>query len=534
MVLATIRRLFREMLDSKDRLSSIIRSMADPLVVLDSEGKIQVVNQAAIERLEYSAVELIGQPIEKILRDLKDQPMPHSALDTQLGKEIESILVTKRNDRIPCLVSSARLKGSTGRSEGIVCLARDISERKKAEAKAREMQLQLLQASKLVSLGTIGSGVAHELNNPLTIVKASAEVIIESGKATTEIRKRAKEIIRCSDRMKKLTDHLRTFARESKENDWTQIDVNEPIRNSLMLLTGKLRVHDIKLKLTLSAHQPRIWGDSSKLESVFQNLITNSRDAFDEISDDRQKSIRITSRENDAGGITVEYEDNATGIAPENINRVFDPFFTTKEVGKGTGLGMSIIHGIVKQHRGQIEMDSELGRGTKFVLTFPADRRATPRESGKVIRAKKKVKASPTPRIPVHAPKKGATLLIVDDEPGIAQLLELMVKNTFAATVFNDPRQACAKMEKTKFDLIITDMNMPHLSGQGILAKAKECQPETPVVIMTGHGEEDPKVKKALADGAVGVLDKPFADGKSVRAYLLQTLAAGKARQKAA
>jgi two-component system, cell cycle sensor histidine kinase and response regulator CckA len=531
-VLRTIRRLFREVLDTKDHLGSIIGSMNDSLFVVDSEGRIAMANQTALEYLGYAELELKGKPAGELFLSAKNNPISRSELQTlshELVRDLEAALLAKGGKRIPVLVSAAKLRDSTGREVGMVCVARDISERKKAEEEANRAQLQLMQASKLASLGTIGSGVAHEIKNPLTIVKASAGLILRSSKASRSIKSEAAEIIRCSERIHKITDHLLTFARETRQEDWKQLDVNGPIRDSLILLKAKLRGQEIKLKLTLAPTLPKIHGDSSQLESVFQNLLTNSLDAFEGLPSDRPKHIQITTSEPEPGIILVVYEDDASGIPAEIVDRVFDPFFTTKAVGKGTGLGMSIIHGIVQKHRGTIKLDTEVGRGTKFTFQFPADARAaaeTPKaRAPKRPAAKAEKLTGPAPQV-----------LIIDDEPRIAELLKLMLGKGFNATVMTDSRQARDLIEKKPFDVVITDLQMPHVSGHAILQKVKQCQPSTPVVLMTGYGEADPKVKKALEEGAFGVLDKPFSDPGTVRSTLLGFLTASRAakRKKAA
>ncbi|RMD94795.1 MAG: response regulator [Calditrichaeota bacterium] len=243
----------------------------------------------------------------------------------------------------------------------------------------KETQAQLVQAGKLAALGTLGAGVAHELNNPLTVVSAEADEILDAVNHgyldQNLVVVSAQNIKSHAERMRVIIDHIRQFARDDKNSEWKKISINDPIRDSLILLRTQLESLGIEILLELDENLPKIWGHHNKLESIFQNLITNARDAFKNIKDRRHKTIKIRSYQKDRDKIVVEVADNACGIPKDVLPNIFNPFFTTKDVGSGTGLGLSITHSNVKEHGGEISVISKAGEGTTFILTFPLERR---------------------------------------------------------------------------------------------------------------------------------------------------------------
>ncbi len=383
---------------------------------------------------------------------------------------------------------------------------------KQSDMERQDIQGQLVQSAKLASIGTLASGVAHELKNPPTSVMGYARLIEKDDLNNDHTRERAEKMLTSATRMEKIIDHLRTYARESKREDWQRINVNDAITNSLVLLKKQMERKGISLLVNLSFDLEKIWGDVTQLESCFQNLLTNSRDSFQDVGDERERKISITSR-NGPKHVIINYKDNAMGMDSDTLARMFDPFFTTKAQGKGTGLGMSITMGIVESHRAMIEVKSTEGYGTEFSLKFPFDRRKRPRNE---------VEGDHSDQVneEEHSKSSSIKVLIIDDEPGISEVLADYLGPQFKCTMKNDSRSALQTIEKENFDIIITDMRMPHATGVDILYKAKECQPHTPVIIMSGYSEEDINVQHALTKGARGLLSKPFPEPEEVIRFL--------------
>ncbi len=256
---------------------------------------------------------------------------------------------------------------------------------KEADDKLKETQAQLAQAGKLATLGTLGAEIAHELNNPLTVVSAEADELIEAlgnGSLDKEFAAiSAKNIKKYAERMRVIIDHIRRYSRDDKNSAWERVHINSPINDSLILLKSQLADSGISIELSLDENLPEMWGHINKLESIFQNLLTNAADAFNSVKDNRPKKLLISSSLENRNRILVKIKDNAGGMSKVVKSNIFKSFFTTKAVGKGTGLGLAIVQNLVKEHRGIIHVASQEGRGTEFTLNFPLERRITHTEN---------------------------------------------------------------------------------------------------------------------------------------------------------
>ena len=239
--------------------------------------------------------------------------------------------------------------------------------------------MQLLQSARLVSLGQMAAGMAHELNQPLTVVETTAGDIclrLMEGLPleTDELREMMEDVRGVVDRMAGTVDHLRVFSRDVSEEPRQAMDVNEVIESSLKMMSTQLENHGIDLSLDLSDALPKVWGHPHPLEQVVLNLLSNARDTVDERAEMEEagydKRIQIRTRAED-NAVVIEVEDNGVGMDEATRQRLFEPFFTTKDADRGTGLGLSIIYAIVRNHDGQITVESEPGVGTTFRVMLP-------------------------------------------------------------------------------------------------------------------------------------------------------------------
>ena len=242
---------------------------------------------------------------------------------------------------------------------------------------SRELQMQLLQSARLVSLGQMAAGVAHELNQPLGGISATAEDyylrLQENMSVSSEqIAETFKRILGMVDRMSNTVEHLRIFSRDTSQEPGKPLNLNEVIQSSLDIIGTQLKNHSIDVKLELAPELSQMIGHPYQVEQIFLNLLGNARDALDAQSASNTifKTITISTRQN-ANTIIATIQDNGTGIDPEHLNRIFEPFYTTKPADKGTGLGLSITYAIVKNHGGNITCTSTKDKGTTFEVTFP-------------------------------------------------------------------------------------------------------------------------------------------------------------------
>ena len=268
-------------------------------------------------------------------------------------------------------------------------LKQEIAERnraeeslKKAYQELKQTQSQLVQSGKLASIGELAAGVAHELNQPLMVIRGNAQLIqrnISKGKLKIEdMHKQIEPIEKNTKRMMTIINHLRAFSRQSKA-EYYALNVNNVIEESFLMVGEQLRLRNIEVKKSLDPQLPQIKGDTNQLEQVFLNLITNARDAIMEKFDNEKpmngdtESMEIITKPSDTDDSLIEilFKDSGSGIKEKDQTNIFDPFYTTKEVGKGTGLGLSISYGIINDHKGQIEVAETGPEGTMFKVTLP-------------------------------------------------------------------------------------------------------------------------------------------------------------------
>ncbi len=251
-------------------------------------------------------------------------------------------------------------------------------ERKKGEKLKQDLELKMLSQAKLASLGEMATGIAHEINQPLTFINSILQFSIENitnGRLNHgEIIEDFRKALGCVSRINQIVNHLRVFGRENP-NSRNLSDITTILDNSLILMHERLRLKNIKLQREVDPGIPQILCNAFRLEQVLINLFQNAIHAIEErnqaVGTKRGGEIRVAIRRL-TSSIRIEFADNGCGMSPETRAKMFEPFFTTKEVGKGTGLGLSIANGIIAEHNGDIACESEVGKGTTFIITLPA------------------------------------------------------------------------------------------------------------------------------------------------------------------
>ncbi len=249
----------------------------------------------------------------------------------------------------------------------------EIAERMKAEDGRRALEVKALAQSKLATLGQVATGVAHEVNQPLTFINTMIQGVqedLELGDLDEEaLKKRLAQAVRQVERINAIVTHLRTFGR-ADEAAMREVSLATVLDNTLLLLGESLRLRNVKVERRVEEGVPAIWGNANQLEQVFINMVKNSVDAFPDGTQDATVGVGLDQSE-DGTTVRVTFSDNGVGIAPAHLPRIYEPFFTTKAVGEGTGLGLSIVYGIVADHDGTIECQSEYTKGTTFTVTLP-------------------------------------------------------------------------------------------------------------------------------------------------------------------
>ncbi len=256
--------------------------------------------------------------------------------------------------------------------DGVFQMLRDLDESEReleeACAKLKETQKQLIQSTKLNALGELAADLAHEINQPLTVIKGLSHSLLRDSPPHTQEHEKLKLIAESARRMESVIRHLRVFSRVDAE-EFSPIDLNSVIRDAFVMVAEVLKSHSIEVRLSLGPLPP-VMGSANRLEQVVINLVNNAKDAME-----GGGVLDISTQAVDCGGhrlATLAVKDNGCGIPDGVIGKVFDPFYTTKAAGKGTGLGLSISYSIIKEHKGEITVESSPAKGTSFVISIPA------------------------------------------------------------------------------------------------------------------------------------------------------------------
>lgn len=355
---------------SEEKLRFYLDNSPDAIYILDANAAFLYGNRAAEKFIGYSREELIGKsflelsllPQEDLLKAARLFALSRAGKPTG-PDELE--LIRKDGSRV-LLEISTYPTWEEGKLE-VIGIARDITERKRAEEEKRKLEEQFRLAGRLAAVGELAAGVAHELNNPLAAIQGYAQFLVSRGDIDAGIRKDVEIIYREALRAGKITQNLLSFARRH-EPERRLISINEVIEKTIELHAHQMRVNNIELEVELAPDLPETMADFHQMQQVFVNIMNNAEQAMVEAHNGGKL---IVKSEADDGMIRVSFKDDGPGISEENMKRIFDPFFTTKEVGKGTGLGLSICYGIVEAHGGRIYARSKLGEGATFIVEIP-------------------------------------------------------------------------------------------------------------------------------------------------------------------
>lgn len=380
---------------------------------------------------------------------------------------------------------------------------RDSLEQKVRErtAKLEATQNELVQAAKLSSLGQLVSGVAHEINNPLTTILGFSELMLARADLDPRLQPQLQAIREESMRLKSLVANLSSFARHAPQRI-TRMDLREALDRLSDLRRYQLAAANIALRYERPAAPVWVQADKDQLVQVFFNLVLNAEQAIASI---RSKGDIWLACGVENGRAWATVRDNGPGISPSVRERIFDPFFTTKPVGQGTGLGLSISHGIIQQHHGTITAESAEGQGTIMRISLPlaepsADPAAEP-AAGPGARAA--TMQATTPRL---------RALVIDDEPAITRLVQQFLEtHGWQYVALNDSTAVESCLDREKFDLVICDLKMPGRNGLEILRLLRENRPELArrFLLMTGN-LADAEQKESAELAGVPILRKPF------------------------
>jgi PAS domain S-box-containing protein len=462
-------------------------AVSDLICIIDSEGRILRSNRAMSERLHTRYQQLIGASCCQILhgKDVRPSTCPHrqtlaDGAPHQWEDELEGI--GGRFD-----INVFPLRDAAGKLIGAVHVARDITERKRTETERAHLKAQLNQKRTLEALGSLAAGISHDFNNILFGVMGYAELIRDCS-VDPNTQHYGELIVSQCDRAADLVARIMTFSK-SVVKKHAPIAL-PPIIQEVTRLLKNTFPKNIDVQLILTDPCRLIRGDVTQMNQVLLNLCTNARDAMAErggtleirLDEVILNSEQVKQMLNVKPGryVTLSVRDTGAGIAPEIMTKIFDPYFSTKAPGRGTGLGLATVQGIIQNHGGTITVESIVAQGTIFRMYFPA-----------LTTAKRKTTGTPR-HLPATALTGTERIMIVDDETSVTHITEQgLGRLGYRVSSFNSsPRALAAFLEKPDdFDLIMTDQIMPTLSGLQLANQIHQSRPDIPIILCSGYTE---------------------------------------------
>ena len=518
------KRAEQRILEAQGELEATLGAVPDLLFDVDLAGRIHGFRSPRRDLLVMPPEAFIGRTVTEVL--------PAEAAAVVMGALQQAETSTCSSGREYCLelpdgphwfeLSVARRPPVEGQGSRFVTLARDISERRRAELARQALERQLREAQKIESIGTLAGGIAHDFNNILAAILGNVALAREDLPAGHPATASLEQINRAGLRARNLVQQILTFSRREQQGlkrQWLRPVVEETLELLRSTLPAGVRVDAV-----LPDEAVAVQADSTQLQQVLLNLCTNAWHALPEQGGRIEVGFERTRLESAQRQRVPELppgpcvhlwvRDNGSGMDDATRLRIFDPLFTTKTVGRGAGLGLPVVHGIVRAHEGAIALDTAVGQGTTFHVYLPAPAVAPEPD------------AAPAP----EAARRGTgqrVLYIDDDEVMVLMIQRLLERAGFQVEVDTDAARALERLraQPTDFDVAVTDFNMPHLSGLDVAAEVTTVRPDLPVVIGSGYVNDELRAQAAAA--GVRALMRKEQSHEDLARLLKELLAAG-------
>jgi PAS domain S-box-containing protein len=482
--------------EDEERFRGAFDDAATGMALVALDGRWLRVNRALCEIVGYAEPELLTKTFQDITHpaDLARDVEAHRKLlaEEVRGYETEKRYLHKDGHTVWAFLSVSLVRDSAGHPLYFISHVNDLTDRKQLEG-------QLLQAQKMEAVGSLAGGVAHDFNNLLQAMLSQAQLLRTHADHPERVKTLALELGQQISHGALLTRQLLLFSRRETTRP-EPLDLNDAVTDATRMLRRLVRAN-IALEIELAPETLPVTADRGQLEQVLMNLTLNASDAMPEGG---KLMIRTGALDGERVWLTVE--DTGIGIPEAIRDRIFEPFFTTKEPGKGTGLGLSVVHGIVTQHGGRIEVESAMGSGTTFRVILPKV------GSGEFAAVKGALEAIAD--IPAG---KGERILVVEDEDAAREGLRDILRGLGYEVITAASGEEAGRLpEEPPFDVLLTDLMLPGISGSQLAAGLQERWPSLRVILMSGY-TEDEAVRREIGEGNVRFLQKPFAMARLAR-----------------
>jgi two-component system cell cycle sensor histidine kinase/response regulator CckA len=486
---------------SENRLAAIINSSLDAIICVDGEQRITVFNPAAAA--------LFQCPPEQALKTSLGRFLPESIGAIAATRVSSQAILGEVNGRtadglpLALEVSVSRERQPEGDGDITTVFARDLTARRQMEAQRNILEAQLREAHKMQAIGTMAGGIAHDFNNILGAILGNVTLARQDAPADSPVQVSLAEIEKAGRRGRDLVRQILTFSRNEAPKRHS-VHLGDVVQESVRLMKVTLPpAVDLQVRLH---DTPPVLADATQVEQALINLCTNAVHAIGGVRGTVSISLASCSpamlecqRLGLAEGryVTLSVRDSGSGMDRETLQRIFEPFYTTKPVGQGTGLGLAVVHGVMRTHLGAVDVSSSPGQGSEFTLYFPV--------------AEDDVASIPAEPARLQTVMGfGRHVMYVDDDQALAFLVErVLSRRGFKISIYTNPRAALAALrEQQDFDLLVTDYNMPGYSGVDLLKEARQIRPQLPMALASGY--ITPEIEaNALAAGARALIHKP-------------------------